>query len=208
VCDQLVHVICGSYSDDNEGFGLKVTCNLCVRKNRINIEREGAKSGQEQQTQKMVSLSNSRLPAVDIGTNVLVRVPDLDRGRLAPRNVLAVVVDVISSGLYLLGTKEGLLERLYASSEFTAADSNFIEANDVPSSLLSVRSASMIMSGSKQGFISCHCKRYCIDIKCKCRSKHMKCNSKCHSNSRCKNKCVSPLFFIRPTLHVFLSIIY
>ena len=42
---------------DSEGFGLKVTCNLCVRKNGINIERERAKSGQEQQAQKMVSLS-------------------------------------------------------------------------------------------------------------------------------------------------------
>ena len=42
---------CGSYSEDSEGFGLKVTCNLCVRRNGINIEREGAKSGQEQQAQ-------------------------------------------------------------------------------------------------------------------------------------------------------------
>jgi len=75
---------CGSYSEDSEGFGLKVTCNLCVRKNRINIEREGAKSDQEQHTQKMVSLSNSRLPAVDTGTNIVVRVRDLDRGRLCP----------------------------------------------------------------------------------------------------------------------------
>jgi len=49
VCDQFVHAICGSYGEDSEGFGLKVTCNLYVRKNRINIEREGAKSGQEQQ---------------------------------------------------------------------------------------------------------------------------------------------------------------
>ena len=141
VCDQFVHAICGSYSEDGEGFGLKVTCNLCVRKNRINTEREGAKSGQEQQGQKTVSLSNSRLPAVDIGTNVVVRVPDLDLGRLAPRNVLAVVVDVKSSGLYLLGTKEGLLERLYARNEFTTADNNFREVHDVPSSSLSLRSA-------------------------------------------------------------------
>jgi len=57
VCDKFVHAICGSYSEDSEGFRLKVTCNLCVRKNRINIEREGTKSGQEQQAQKMVSLS-------------------------------------------------------------------------------------------------------------------------------------------------------
>ena len=129
-CDQFVHTICESYGEDGEGFGLKITWNSCVRKNRIKIERQGAKSGQEQQVQKIVSLSNSRLPAVDIGTNVVVRVPDLDRGRLAPRNVLAVV-DVNASGLYLLGTKEGLLERLYARSEFIAAD-NFIEAHDVP----------------------------------------------------------------------------
>jgi len=53
VCDQFVHTICGSYNEDSEGFGLKVACNLCIRKNRIKIEREGAKSGQEQQAQKM-----------------------------------------------------------------------------------------------------------------------------------------------------------
>ena len=99
----------------------------------------------------MVSLSNSRLPAVDNGTNIVVRVRDLDRGHLASRNVLAVVVDVNSSGLYMLGTKEGLIERLYARNEFTTADNNFMEAHDVPSSSLSLRSASMITSGSKQG---------------------------------------------------------
>ena len=161
-CDQFVHAICGSYSEDRHGFRLKVTCNLCVRKNRINNGWEGAKSGQEQPAQKMVSLSNSRLPAVDTGTNVVVRVPDLNRGRLVPRNVLAVVDYVNSSGLYLLGTKEGLLERLYARNEFTTADNNFIEAHDVLSSSLSLRLASMITSGSEQGFVSCHCKRYCI----------------------------------------------
>ena len=162
LCDHFVHASCGSYREDSEGFGLKVTCNLCVRKNWINIEQEGAKSGQKQQAEKMVSLSNSRLPAVDIGTNVVVRVPDLNRGRLVPRNVPAVVDYVNSSGLYLLGTKEGLLERLYARNEFTTADNNFIEAHDVLSSSLSLWLASMITSGSEQGFVSCHCKRYCI----------------------------------------------
>jgi hypothetical protein len=79
VCDHFVHAICGSYSEDSEGFGLKVACNLCIRKNRIKIKRESAISGQEQQAQKMVSLSNPRLPAVYIGTNVVVRVPELYR---------------------------------------------------------------------------------------------------------------------------------
>jgi len=136
----------------------------------------------------MASLSNSRLPVVNIGTNVVVRVPDLDRGRLASRNVPAVVVDVNTTGLYLLGTKKGLLQRLYARNEFTTSENNFIEAHDVPSSSLSLRSVSMITSGSTQGFVSCHCKTYCIDNEYKCLSKNMKCNSKCHSNSTCKNK--------------------
>ena len=47
VCDQFVHAICGSYNEDSEGFGLKVTSNFCVRKNRISTERAVAKSGQE-----------------------------------------------------------------------------------------------------------------------------------------------------------------
>ena len=118
--------------------------------NRINIQREVAKSSQKQQAHKMISFSNSVLQAVDIGTNVVVRVPDVDRGRLAPRNVLAVVVDVNSSGLYQLGTKEGLLERLYACNEFTPADNKFIDVHDVPSSSLSLRSASVTTSGCKQ----------------------------------------------------------
>jgi hypothetical protein len=111
----------------------------------------------------MVSLSKLRLPPIDTGINVVVRVPDLDRGCLTPRNVLAVIVDVNSSGLYLLGTKEGQPERLYARNEFKTPENNFIEVHDVPSSSLSLRSVSMITSGSKYGFVSCHCKRYSVD---------------------------------------------
>jgi hypothetical protein len=49
--------------------------------------------------------------------NVVVRVPDVDRGRLAPRSVLAVVVDVNFSDMYEMGTKEGNIDRLYARSD-------------------------------------------------------------------------------------------
>jgi hypothetical protein len=108
----------------------------------------GAKSGQEQQAQKMVSLSYPRLPAVDTGTNTFVpvstAVPDLDGGGLARKNVQAVV-DVSSSGLYLLCTKEGLLERLYARNELPTANI-LIETHNAPSSSLSLTSASMITS--------------------------------------------------------------
>ena len=123
VCDQFVHAVCGSYSEDSEGFGLEVTCNLCVRKNRINIEREGAKSGQEQQAQKngfslQLKISSSCYWDKRCGQGAW----PWSRTSSNPRNVLEVVVDVICSGLYLLGTKKGLREGLYARNEFTTAD--------------------------------------------------------------------------------------
>ncbi|KAK2586098.1 hypothetical protein KPH14_008379 [Odynerus spinipes] len=187
-CQQYVHIICGESDENNEDYGQNITCKLCIRKKNINVEKEVAKFGQEKQAQKMIAFSNSKLPEVDIGTNVAVRVPDVDRGRTAPRNILAVVAGINASGLYELGTKEGHFDRLYARNEFIIVENNFIEINDVPSTLLTVRSASTLSSSSKQGFISCHCKRYCIDRKCKCLSKNIKCNSKCHNNSSCKNK--------------------
>lgn len=136
----------------------------------------------------MIAASNSKFSDVDISTNVAIRVPDVDRGRAAPRNVLAVVLTKNSLGLYQLGTKEGTIDRLYARNEFVIPDNNFINIVDVPSTSITLRSALMLASGSKQGFIFCLCKRYCIDKRCKCRLKNIKCNSKCHNNSSCKNK--------------------
>jgi hypothetical protein len=100
--------------------------------NQTNIQREGAKSGQKQ-AHKMVSLSNSTLPAVDVVT-IVVSVPDIDGGRLAPE----VVVNVNYSCFYLLDTKESLLQRLYIRNEFTNAESNFVDVYDVTSNSVSL----------------------------------------------------------------------
>src|SRR5215510_9295972 len=55
------------------------------------------------------------------------------------------------------------LTRLYARNEFTSAEKNFIDVHDLPSNSLSLRSASMTTSGSKQGFARCNCTSYFID---------------------------------------------
>lgn len=186
-CHNFVHAICGK--SISEGFGKNIICNICVRKNSIRTEQSNATKNLQKQAERMLALSNSKFPPSEIGTSVVVRVPDVDRGRLAPRNVLAVVTQVESSGLYKLGTKNGTLERLYARNEFTIADSNFVEQSEVSAEkTISLRSASTLSSGSKQGFVYCKCKRYCTDKKCTCRNLNVKCNSKCHSSSICKNK--------------------
>lgn len=185
-CDNFVHAICGKST--SEGFGQAIVCNICDRKTSIRTGQNNAKNNLKKQAEKMLALSNSKFPPAEIGTSVVVRVPDVDRGRLAPRNVLAVVTQVKSSGLYELGTKNGTLERVYARNEFTIADGNFVNESDVPQEKISLRSASTQSSGSKQGFVFCHCKGMCIDKKCKCRRLIVQCNSKCHSNNSCKNK--------------------
>ncbi|KAJ8948465.1 hypothetical protein NQ314_008400 [Rhamnusium bicolor] len=95
-----------------------------------------------------------------------VKVSDIDRGRLALRNVLAVVLSVNESGLHKLGTKEGALERLYSRNEFTFTDSNFMNPSDVLSSSLNLRKTSALSSGSRQGFVMCHFRRYCNTKRC------------------------------------------
>nr|CAI5826859.1 unnamed protein product [Callosobruchus analis] len=134
----------------------------------------------------MLALSRDKLPPAEIGQNVIAKVPDIDRRRLAPRNVLAVVLHVNGSSLYRLRTKEGVLERLYSRNEFNFADSNFINTLDVPSCSLNLRKASALSSGSKQVSVMCHCNRYCNTKKCNCRANEVLCNSKCHNNTLAK----------------------
>nr|CAI5818672.1 unnamed protein product [Callosobruchus analis] len=138
----------------------------------------------------MIALSNSKLPPIEVRRTFIVRVPHFDRGRLAPRNVLAVVLSINEFGLYQLGTKDGTLEFLYCRNEFTLADSNFMDISSVPSTSVSLRTASGLASGSKQGFVQCDCKQYCVNKKCACRAKKIVCKSKCHNSSLCKNKLV------------------
>nr|CAI5828146.1 unnamed protein product [Callosobruchus analis] len=56
----------------------------------------------------MLALSRDKLPPAEIRQYVVVKVPDVNRGRLAPRSVLAVVLSVNDSSLYKLGTTEGV----------------------------------------------------------------------------------------------------
>ncbi|CAH1372693.1 unnamed protein product [Tenebrio molitor] len=84
----------------------QVVCSLCSRRDAILEQRENAKVGLMKQAEKMLALSREKLPPAEIGQNVVVKVPDVDRRRLAPRSVVAVVLSVNESSLYKLGTKE------------------------------------------------------------------------------------------------------
>nr|CAI5856868.1 unnamed protein product [Callosobruchus analis] len=86
---------------------------------------------------------------------------------------------------------------LYHRNGFTLADSNFIDISLVPSTSVSLRTASGLAPGSKQGFVQCNCMRYCVDKKCACIVKKTVCNNEFHNNSSCKNKYLGIDFLFR-----------
>lgn len=162
-------------------------CHLCAKKTAIESSRKHCKRGLEEQAEKKIQTSQ-KFPPVFAGDNILVNIPDMDRGRLAPRNVLAVVMEVVEPNLFSIGTKHGKLEKLYSRNEFQLAPHKFMKISDVPDGKLSVRQEAMIASGSKQGFVKCGCSKGCNNKSCSCAKKKLKCNSKCHNSSACKNK--------------------
>nr|CAI5828726.1 unnamed protein product [Callosobruchus analis] len=64
----------------------------------------------------MLQQSSSKFSKTEIG-NVLVKITVVDRGRLDPRNILAVALSE-KDGLYQLDTSTGVLQKLYARNKF------------------------------------------------------------------------------------------
>ena len=56
----------------------------------------------------MLSRSNNILEEVDIGCNVLIPIPQVDRGKGDPKNIMAIVHEKTYKG-YRLTTKQGII---------------------------------------------------------------------------------------------------
>lgn len=130
-----------------------------------------------------------RATDITIGTSVRVPVPFLDRAKSDHRNVIAMVMEVKEEDQYKLGTKFGVLQGLYARNQFETCPNNFLQDTDVlKEKIISLREAAGLASvgSTSQGFVKCSCKKVC-GTRCKCASKKMVCNSRCHRNRSCNN---------------------
>ncbi|CAH1100890.1 unnamed protein product [Psylliodes chrysocephalus] len=180
-CNEPFHTECGADLD-------LPLCKLCSDKKVADTERRGCKQGLEKQADKMLTQSQWKLPVVNIGDNVLINIPEVDRGRLAPPNILAIIMDKTDQDLYILGTKNGKLKRLYSQNEFQLSPSVFLSLSEIPSgSSVNVREEAKLSSGSKQGFVPCSCLKGCQTKACRCVKLNIKCNLKCHKSYSCKN---------------------
>ena len=61
------------------------------------------------QAERMVKRSKVVLGAGQVGDNVAVLIPIVDRGRGDPRNLLGVIVDLDENNMYTINIKAGIL---------------------------------------------------------------------------------------------------
>ena len=154
----------------------------------INRERHLSHENLERQADKIVAGSNHVL---QMGNNVTLPVPSVDRGRGDPRNLMCVVTDInTETQQYKLATRYGLLNGSFSRNQFLPCTSNTLLLGSVDfDTEISVRHAAREQSiGTGQGFLKCTCKSGCIKKTCKCLTAWILCNSRCHNSNTCKNK--------------------
>ncbi len=133
--------------------------------------------------------SAQKFPEASVGSSVTVKIPEVDRNKGDPKNIIAVVLDVTPDGMYRLGTESGVLAHLYTKNQFQICPTTFANVEDVPQNTLSLRATANAKSkGSGQGFTRCNCKTKCVRGNCGCKRKGLLCNSKCHGSLPCTNK--------------------
>lgn len=166
-----------------------------IAKNGINIRkrRASAADGQHSQAERMVKRSKVEMKAGDLGDNVAVPIPLVDRGRGDPRNILGVIIDRdLSSDTYTIAVKAGILKGKYTRNQFDLCPQHLLQMSDVNENhTVSLREAVSAESCSGgQGFTKCNCSgvNRCKSNRCKCFKLKLLCNSKCHGSLTCTNK--------------------
>ena len=180
ICYKVIHSHCA----DND------TCRRCIKSNNHVNKRKLVQVSQEKQAKKMLKSSESRLDPLVVGDNVRVPVPKVDRGRCDPAHLIGVITNVTEHGNYRIGTSVGNLKGTFARNQVDKCKQVFVSQENVPESVLSVRSAASNSSvSSGQGFVKCNCKTGCFNDRCNCKKKkQILCNSRCHHSLSCKNK--------------------
>ena len=62
---------------------------------------------------RMKLFSDATHPPVSIGGNIIIRIPDIDRGKADLRNLIGVVMERNDEDLYRIGMKDGILNKVY-----------------------------------------------------------------------------------------------
>lgn len=75
------------------------------------------------------------------GKHVHLRIPIFDRVKGHPHFLLAVIVEVLSNGAFVIGTRNGILSELYFSDRLTLCNHKEFYLDDVPKKYISMKEA-------------------------------------------------------------------
>ena len=169
----------------------KSVCILCFRSYETKRKREQCKENLTQQAKKMIDETVKKFKPAEVGDNVLVPIPDVDRGRGEIfRNIKGIITINQTIGCYTIGTKHGILKQPYCRNQFIPTNAPLLQLGDVSTSEITLREVARKESiGTGQGYVRCNCKSGCRnDHSCKCTKDGKLCNSKCHQSLSCDNK--------------------
>eukprot|EP00102_Acyrthosiphon_pisum_P010519 XP_008178858.1 PREDICTED: uncharacterized protein LOC103308024 [Acyrthosiphon pisum] len=147
---------------DNEN----TNCMNCQRHEQIQNERHKSKC-LKKQAKKIMTISNKKFTPLEVGTTVKVSIPDVDRARGSPRNLLG-------SSYY---PENGIIKHLYTRSQIDPCKECFVDLISVNTEKeITLREAAGFsnVTGS-QGYKRSNCKLKCRTNKCICRSAGILC---------------------------------
>ena len=140
----------------------------------------------------MVKRSRVDLKSGEVGDNVAIPIPMVDRGRGDPRNILGVILDCDEHNMYTIAVKSGIISSKYARNQFDLCPQKLLTNCDVNMECtVTLRQAVKATTSGGQGFFRCDCangKKQCQTNRCKCFKAGKMCNSRCHNSLTCKNK--------------------
>ena len=190
-CYKAIHTICGHSAGQEKGFGSSVWCSECwvdARDVDLLEGRLAAKRGQERQISRMVKQSSKRFRTFEIGENVLLSIPNVDKcSPFDTPNLVGIILNRSDEGFYEIGTSARRLERRYICTQFDLSHSQTLSTIDVSSKTVTLREAALHVSLGKQRQF-CKCTAGCNTNRCWCRRNKKICGSRCHKNLACHNR--------------------
>ena len=118
--------------------------------------RKRALSGQQIQAEKLMRTKKRKLSEISVENNVIIPIPQYDRGPTDPRNILGLIEEVSE----------------YCRNQIEAVNDTSLSISMIPFLQISLCEAvRKISKTGGQGYLSCKCKGGCKTSKCKCKKK-------------------------------------
>jgi hypothetical protein len=77
----------------------------------VKVFREAAREGLEEQANKMKATSSKKFQKPTLGQNVRIKIPNIDRAKMDPKSITAVITDIKDQEFYEPDTKLGKQKR-------------------------------------------------------------------------------------------------